>query len=211
MFSSVSILLVGNNSLANTLRALTSIELYLNADFYHQHPDIVAVSKKTDLFPFFNSVYNLCFSDAVFHNTEYFNSELVKAEAINSCVDKIWSSFMCVLALPSVIRKPLTIYYPNFGEMKLNVLFNRTIKPRINNDLESDLKILFCSLNSPSKQSAISYFKANHFVPLMVKKSLPLKRKFKNKSNFNSKLPDLFPPIKKNKTENVTLFKFFSK
>ena len=37
MYSSMSLLLVGDNSLVGELRCLTSIELYLNSDYYCKH------------------------------------------------------------------------------------------------------------------------------------------------------------------------------
>ena len=37
MYSSVSFLLVGDNSLVEELRSLTSTELYLNSDYYGKH------------------------------------------------------------------------------------------------------------------------------------------------------------------------------
>ena len=37
MYSSMSLLLVGDNSLVEELRCLTSIELYLNTDYYGKH------------------------------------------------------------------------------------------------------------------------------------------------------------------------------
>ena len=37
MYSSISSLLVGNNSLVKELRRLTSIELYLNSEFHGKH------------------------------------------------------------------------------------------------------------------------------------------------------------------------------
>ena len=37
MYSSISLLLVGNNSLVDKLRCLTSVELYLRSKFYGKH------------------------------------------------------------------------------------------------------------------------------------------------------------------------------
>ena len=37
MYSSISLLLVGDNSLVDELRCLTSIELYLHSEFYGKH------------------------------------------------------------------------------------------------------------------------------------------------------------------------------
>ena len=38
LYSSASLMLVGDNSLMGDLRAMTSIELYLHADVYSDHP-----------------------------------------------------------------------------------------------------------------------------------------------------------------------------
>ncbi|XP_065642782.1 uncharacterized protein LOC136074396 [Hydra vulgaris] len=38
LYSSISLVITGNNSVVNDLRLLTSIEFFLNADFYSNHP-----------------------------------------------------------------------------------------------------------------------------------------------------------------------------
>ena len=43
LYSSASLVQVGNNSLMESLRVLTSIELFNNAEFYSQHPCFSAV------------------------------------------------------------------------------------------------------------------------------------------------------------------------
>ena len=46
MFNACSLALIGDESLASCLRPLTSIELYLNAEYYSTHPYIEEVVKK---------------------------------------------------------------------------------------------------------------------------------------------------------------------
>ena len=43
---------------------------------------------------------------------------LVKKEAENICKDNIWSSFLCVLALSSVIYQPIHLFYASCGFQK---------------------------------------------------------------------------------------------
>ena len=43
---------------------------------------------------------------------------LVKQEAENICKDNIWSSFLCVLALSSVICQPIHLFYASCGFQK---------------------------------------------------------------------------------------------
>ena len=44
-YSVVSMRLVGNNSLMYTLRILTSIEMFLNCEFYSRHPVLIDIYK----------------------------------------------------------------------------------------------------------------------------------------------------------------------
>ena len=90
------------------------------------------------------------------------------------CQDKIWSSFLCVLACSSVIKQRLHIYFPEFGSLKYKTLFNGLIIPRTFYELNSFtvsqpfLNILYCSLSN--NQELSSTFTANHFVPLISRK-----------------------------------------
>ena len=74
MYSSVSLALVGNNSLIYDLRVLTSIELFLNSDFYYKHPCFTSVyeNKKS----LFMSSYDSLIAFSVSH--EAFDSNLCK-------------------------------------------------------------------------------------------------------------------------------------
>ena len=52
---------------------------------------------------------------------------LVRAEAISNCKDKKWSSFLCMLALSSVVNRNIISLYPDCGELKYKLLFNQQI------------------------------------------------------------------------------------
>ena len=54
-------------------------------------------------------------------------SLLVKEEAENICKDNIWSSFLCVLALSSVICQPIHLFYAFCGFQKYQKMFNQKI------------------------------------------------------------------------------------
>ena len=90
---------------------MTSLELFLNHEFYSKHPvltnaynyDKTVLGKK--LFCSFESDFELArgLTDS---QTSINNKDLgllVKKEAENICKDNIWSSFFCVLTLSSVI------------------------------------------------------------------------------------------------------------
>ena len=152
----------------NDLRVLTSIELYLNADFYSKHPYFeVVVNEHQD--DFGRSLTNLLPLSVSLEclDSRLSGSELVKKEAIVNCHDKKWSSFLCILGLSSVINRNIVTYYPDCGDRRCKLLFNRQIEPRspsVAAPAADNLYILFCVdglIKSGDK------FKPNHFVPLI--------------------------------------------
>ena len=72
LYSSASLALVGNNSLINHLRSLTSIELFLRTDFYSQHP-------------YFLSSYSN-HGDNITHNLKHILPVSVSQKALDSCL-----------------------------------------------------------------------------------------------------------------------------
>lgn len=171
MFSSVSIVLVGNSSLSSHLRALVCLELFLHHDFYAKHPIFSSV---LDLHPgLYDSIHSLLFlsvSDVTFNSH---HSEFIKQEAIAiMCNDKAWSSFACVFALSSILKRTISMNYPDFNPIKYRVLFNQTVMSRSfhengEKDMEVEIKLLYCNL----RPSSTCDFFANHFVPLVKKKT----------------------------------------
>ena len=92
--------------------------------------------------------------------------DLVRKEAILNCSGHKWSSFLCILGLSSVFGTNIFTYYPDCGELRYKLLFNRLIKPRQHNhsiDLDA-IHLLFCFEGrvEPGKT-----FQPNHFVPLL--------------------------------------------
>ena len=95
--------------------------------------------------------------------------DLVKKEAISMCRNNIWASFLCVLALSSVLQHKISLHYPEFGKFKYSIFFNQSILPRRcycdpSFIFRGDINILFCQL---SKFETEKGFEANHFVPLI--------------------------------------------
>ena len=127
----MSLILVGDNSLVPILRKLTSIELFMNAEFYSQHPLFSFIVEKHS--EFHNSLKNLlpwsvsqeCLDSGLM------TEDLVKKEAFLNCHDKKWSSFLCILSLSSVIGKDIRTYYPDSVEIRHKLMFNSLVHPRI--------------------------------------------------------------------------------
>ena len=81
----MSILLVGNNSLISELWLLTSIELFLNAEFYKSHPVIHMTYKaNSKLFQNALNMFQTFISDNAY-NTQKKACELVIEEARLNC------------------------------------------------------------------------------------------------------------------------------
>ena len=57
LYSCVSLILVGDNSWVPILKKLTSVELFINATFYSQHPLFSTIVEKHS--EFHNSIKNL--------------------------------------------------------------------------------------------------------------------------------------------------------
>ena len=102
-------------------------------------------------------------------------SDLVKEEAINICENKIWSSFLCILALASVTSRKINCCYPDIGSIRYRTIFNCIIQSRIPQMSVEDIHILF-SYEGVLSSSA---FQHNHYVPIIFHagKKPALKRK----------------------------------
>ena len=96
------------------------------------------------------------------------NVNLIKREALAMCVDNVFSSFICVLALSSVIKRPINVHYPDFGLLLNRLVFDCEIFPRANdsfclNSFGDPINILLCNISNNSEND----FTANHFVSLI--------------------------------------------
>jgi hypothetical protein len=81
------------------------MELFFNASFYATHPLFRSVfASHPDLFQSVEAIFEFSVSNSAFNTSYSSSSELVKAEAVNNCCSRIWSSFLCILALSSVIK-----------------------------------------------------------------------------------------------------------
>ncbi|XP_065667543.1 uncharacterized protein LOC136087862 [Hydra vulgaris] len=78
MYSSASLFFVADNTLMNVLRVLTSLEIYIHADYYCKHP-----------------LFSKIFSDYSSHlDSGFENNNIIKAEAIANCESaEKWAGF----------------------------------------------------------------------------------------------------------------------
>ena len=213
LYSSVSLAIVGDNSSVEDLRALACIELFTNPSFYCKHPLFIETYERNpNMFASLHSLLQISVSN-ISSDSLLTHEDLVKQEAINNCACKIWSPFLCILSLSSVIGTIITSYYPDFGEEKYKILFNQEIIPRTLLRNRNAVHILFCREQAVGMNLPYSIFSPNHYVPLIAfevqkhiaKPAGKSKSGEKWKLNFANKLPEkiqtklqYWNPLKKN-------------
>ena len=191
LYSALSVRMVGNNSLIHLLRILASLELFLNNEFYSRHPVLTNVynNGKTVLgkkiFCSFESVFEL--ARRLRHSQTSINNKdlgpLVKKEAENICKDSIWLSFLCVLALFSVICRPIHLFYVSCVFQKYQKIFNQKIYPRERCSNNKCFVLLWTCLYKKANHLSLN----NHFVPLL-KLLMSTENKLKRKHGHREKV-----------------------
>ena len=88
---------------------------------------------------------------------------LVKKEAENICKDSTWLTFLCVLALSSVICWPIHLFYASCGFKKYQKMFNQKIYPRERCSNNKCFVLLWTCLYKKANHLSLN----NHFVPLL--------------------------------------------
>ena len=105
-------MLIGDNSLVEVLRCLTSIELFLNSNCYGKHCCFeLAFNSQKGKIRSLHYFFCLSLKSATLDNFSSDNISTVKNEAILNCKDFEWSSFMCLLGLSSVLKCQVLSYF----------------------------------------------------------------------------------------------------
>ena len=111
LYSSKSLSLFGDESVKKDLRVLPSSELFLCIP-YHNIPSSWAV-QSLFLLSTLHFDLTLC--------------EIVKIEAIKNCVDKSWTSFLCIQVLSSVRNRSVSSLTKSSFEIYLTVIYVKII------------------------------------------------------------------------------------
>ena len=106
--------------------------------------------------------------------------QLVKKEAENICKGNIWSSVLRVLALSSVICRPIHLFYASVGFQKYQKIFNQKIYPKKRCDSYKCFALLWTYLYKKSNHLPLN----NNFVPLL-KLLMSTENKLKRKHGHN--------------------------
>ena len=116
LYGSASICPFGHNNHLNELRWLTSIELYENAKFFCQHQIFFLECMKvhSSVYSNFNSIFSFCLSQKSFGS--FISTDIVKSvkdKAIYNLKNGQYCSFLCILAVSTIIGSQINCIYPS--------------------------------------------------------------------------------------------------
>lgn len=166
LFHSVSILLVGNQTLSGVLRQETADKLMQYLEYFSNHPAFVEamtdMRRSADqLFP--NIVSR---NSAVFYH-DHGNDKLktVELEAESLEDDGFYGSMLALYALAEVVKRPIFSIYPNVKVYRLRPLFHRLIVPA-EVSVNEPIHLLWMRSNSLDGNNQFDN-NPNHFVPVV--------------------------------------------
>ena len=180
LFNACSIALAGDESLAVSLRCLTAIEMYRHRQFYAFHP-LLELQYEHGAFSSINNAFAMSVSDAALDASKGKDCILALCfEASRITEDYQHATFICELALASVIGRPIEAYFPirkADGDMEreisqrnsLEIMFNCTILPKEATFSEdSKVHVLRCaSVPLDFVKTGKIPDSKDHFVPLV--------------------------------------------
>ena len=175
LFNACSIALLGDETIANSLRCLTAIELYTNCSYYANHP-LIEIKHSIGAFQNISNAFAMCISnESLISSGGKDRCLAVRDEAAYISKNYQPSSFICEMALSSVIGRKIEAYYPTKNTSDLDVeknsletMFNCTINPRDSSLQGHVIHILRCAeLPFNFAQTRKIPDHKNHFVPLL--------------------------------------------
>ena len=123
MYTSVSLALLGNNKLISILIIPSSIEFFLDSTFYYNHPIIKKIFENNKAyFQTYNSVISTVASYKAGDSYKKYES-LIEEETIMNCKVNVYTGFLPMLSLSSVIKREINLCYPDHGSQKYKSIF----------------------------------------------------------------------------------------
>ena len=177
LYNSASVLIEGDQSANLILRLLTAVELYLNPDYYAEHPKVAdgRSSRFSD-----TTIFTLLLSDSTQKEFERQASRVdaVQAQAIITCKEKKYGTLLNMMALATVLNQPLMSQYPKFkNTSRIHPLMSGVIKPRgmVEGKDESGSAVfrLLWTRDGNFDNRPGAVFQPNHFVPVIQCQSAP--------------------------------------
>lgn len=218
LFNSVSRLLVGDDSISCHLRLLTALELSTNSEFYAEHPKLQEPQSsgfsKATLFTICLSTLGMSIWDTSKNPTK-----AIHAEARVASKTKEWAGTIHLMALASVIGRPIFSVYPNVPLAFRNLLHGM-IQPRVAEHIQVQESTVYIMWSRDGNFDATSgrWYEPNHFIPLVKSEQSNIETKESTNTRGakitdffqslggpqkrkNSELPDSEPPERKQKPD----------
>lgn len=168
LYNSVSLLLCGDESRSECLRILVAGELYFNAEYYANHKifrsTAIELSEVQE-----STLFTLALSadgDKILAGGGS-KIDAIKAEALAGCKNGVWGSLLHMMALASVIRRPIYSLYPEVN-FQCRPLMQKLLNPRearMNGEVVP--VFLLWSREGSLDNRPKAWFTPNHFVQVI--------------------------------------------
>lgn len=155
---------------------LTAVEWHKNVPFYASHPNLPEAASDCGLPEI--SLFIQCLSESglkVFENTKD-RIKVVEGEAIAGCCGKKWPIMMHIMALSTVIGRPIFSLYPECNT-NTRALCHKEILPRDydtkKRDISANTAMILWSRDSNLDHHPRRWYEPTHFVPILIQGNLP--------------------------------------
>ena len=174
LFNSVSILLLGDESLNGVLRLLTVSELFAHSEFYANHPQLADTARASGYS--IPAILNIFLSDQkaqdMYNGNENSAARAIEVLAKETAKPFVYSSQFHVLALASVLGKPIHSVYPDIpSSLSIKKAFHGVFYPReaLLSDVSGSRQTsdLVAVMWTRIQRSPLHGWRPNHFVPLV--------------------------------------------
>ena len=145
LYNSVSIALIGNESLAVELRMATIAELLCHIEYYLQLPVF-----QSDV-PYSNTALD----EGNQYNTQYPKMKIYLKELAENCSMFAYSPLLAVYGLTGVLQRPINSIFPPVGG-NFRAAYNQIIQPRQENHYNPPIAILWTRAGIQSKSEALT-------------------------------------------------------
>ena len=210
LFHSVSRILVGDQSLSHFLRLLTTLELYINSDFYSQHSAFqeylnAGIANSYDE----QTLFTMCLTAGGMASWDGKDRiKAIRAEANSGCKERVWCGMFHAMALTSILGRPLYSVYPNVGS-RIRDFLHRKILPRILNEGAQSTVYIMWSRDGSLDTTPGTWYEPNHFIAIFRVSHKPADSKSKTPGSSRS-VANPKPSLIKKATTKGTITSYFS-
>lgn len=168
LYNSVSLLLCGDESRSDCLRLLVAGELYFNAEYYANHKifrNAAGEHSGTQESTLFTVALSADGDKTIADSGSKIDA--IKAEALAGGENGVWGSLLHMMALASMIRRPIFSLYPEV-DFRYRPLMYKLLNPRLPRmDDEMEPVHLLWSREGRLDNRPNAWYTPNHIVPVI--------------------------------------------